>query len=488
MQEVSLIRVLVLLIVATSVHGQCPVGCFCLAGYVTCSGLKSFPAVFPADTRSLSITDIETDKIPAGIFDILSNLESVEIYQGRIGKISTGAFHSLADLDLISLNELNISTIEPYAFSNITNIGTISIYMSKIDTIQSHAFYDIFALEEIKLFMLELTKIDSFAFSGINELSLFSFYTNTIGSLQPYAFSDFENVLKSSMYLNEFGYLGCGSIEALATGTYEHSFYSNSVNCSCDLVWIPKEISLKKYLFSNWCQVADIDEKVYWEDISPSSLQCGLNIEDACPSAATVKASIDFLTDVTESTTRVTLSPLSTETTLSVRGTTIYPTVNAITGAKTMTSPPEKMQTGKTSPVEISSAGPEHQSWPFKVSTESEEIFSQPIATTELRRKGSRAAGPPSETVTTTQTVTQLITRQETYLNSITSSKNTASDKSKEVVVSRQNSDIKTVSEATRREEPNNVLSSGDNTDANDSPHFRCCSFILLITVIVNVI
>ncbi|XP_045169002.2 leucine-rich repeat-containing protein 4-like [Mercenaria mercenaria] len=293
MTKISLIPLLAIFFLPViAAGGQCPVGCFCLAGYVTCSGLKSIPPGFPDDTRSVSITKIDADEIPAGIFDKLPALESIEIYSGSVGKISSGAFSSLSLLDLISLSEMTIGTIESYAFSNITDIGAISLYMSTVGTIEPYAFTDIFALDDIKLFMTEVTNIESFALSNIDELLHFSFYTNDVETMQPYAFLNFSNVHEFSMYLNNIGYLGCGSAEALLDQTYKHSFYSNSVNCSCDLTWISHDLSLKKYLFSNWCKVPNSEEKVFWEDVSLETLQCSANENYECPSAASVQATL----------------------------------------------------------------------------------------------------------------------------------------------------------------------------------------------------
>lgn len=278
----TLIFATVATFIATA-SGQCPPGCFCLAGYVTCSRLTSFPRSFPEDTRAIIINNMELDEIPSGIFNKLPALETIEIYLGTVGKIATGAFDSLTYLDSISLNELRIGVIESYAFHNITDIGTISIYMSEIETIESYAFWDIFALDEIKLFMLNVTNIESLAISNVDELFHFSFYTNNIHSLKPYAFTNITNVHKMSLYLNHFGDMGCGSIEALLEEAYEHSLYSNSVTCSCDLVWIHEDPVLENHLFSNWCQVPNTDEKIYWEDISSAILECSIEEISECP-------------------------------------------------------------------------------------------------------------------------------------------------------------------------------------------------------------
>ncbi|XP_060555390.1 slit homolog 1 protein-like [Ruditapes philippinarum] len=263
--------------------GQCPTKCFCLDGFITCTGLKSIPSVFPDDTRYLTISDIDVEFIPAGVFDKLPLLESIEIYDGKVGTISTDAFSALSDVESISLSELSIEVIESYAFNNITDTGSVVLDISTIDVIKPYAFFDLFALDHIKITSNNVKSIESFAFSSIDDLLEFSFQSNYVKTMKPFAFSQFSNLYEFSMYLNTFGNIGCGSIEALLDETMEQAFYSNNFNCTCNIIWALNNPSMTKYLFSNTCQLPRTDLRVKWEDVSVEALQCNNEENYECP-------------------------------------------------------------------------------------------------------------------------------------------------------------------------------------------------------------
>lgn len=279
------LRLLIVAGLFAMAYCQCPSSCLCLSGYVTCPGMTSLPSAFPEDTKSITFSDINIEEFPAGLFEDLFELEQVEVYSGVVGRINKGAFANLEFLDVVSLNSLSIGTIASGAFSNITDMGEIAIFDSSIDTIEGGAFSDLFALDEIKISTSNISKIQSGAFHLIDDVFELIFYSNNIDIMEPYAFLNLTNIYELSMYLNTFDQLGCGSIETLLEVTDEHSFYSNSVPCRCDMLWIKSSPSLFDHYFSNWCQSPEGNENIFWAEMSLQTMECSIDEIQECPPA-----------------------------------------------------------------------------------------------------------------------------------------------------------------------------------------------------------
>ena len=251
-------------------------------GHITCSDMTSFPTHFPANTKSIILSNMVIDDIPESVIDNLESLQSIKFDASIINRISPKAFSSLSDVDEITFSDVTIGVIDSYAFSDLTDIGSLSFQKATIDTISQYAFSDLFAFDELVLDNVNVTDLHSRAFNNIADVFKLKFSGNYVENFDKFTFSNMEDIIEVVLTGNDIPSMLCEGIEGLLEQADTVSFFANIVPCSCDLIPVMDSSIISKYPYSNWCSFNDGTGSIFVENLTQDMLDCTDKTQTEC--------------------------------------------------------------------------------------------------------------------------------------------------------------------------------------------------------------
>lgn len=269
-----MIRILcVLVLLFGSCVGQCDdPGCFCMGKVLSCGDIRTFPTTISSQMESVVIYGIEVDSIPSDLSVMFPRLSSFTVYNGKIGRISGGAFANLENIDEISFFNTEIGVIETNAFSNIMNISSLTFNTGRVQEFQESSVAKITNLKTFAISFSNITVIRQNAFHTISDIGNFQIYNNKIGLMEKQSLNNFDSMHYFLIHHNHFELFKCMSMEKMLAVADESAFYENEFSCSCNLKWIVQDQRTAAYLYSNWC--VNNKTKVYLDKLDFNEIGC----------------------------------------------------------------------------------------------------------------------------------------------------------------------------------------------------------------------
>ncbi|GAB1599483.1 leucine-rich repeat-containing protein 15-like isoform X1 [Argonauta hians] len=218
----------------------CPKSCVCRSGFISCSRMTWFPLDLPSQSKSVLLTEMTIDEIPANISNRFPKLTSLRIENSNIKVIRTDAFKNLSNLDELSFSVCKIDQIETNAFNNIWNQTVIQFHNVTIISIKERAFNRIYNLKEWTMFESTIHHFQSEAVHQISNVNTFSIYSNRIGHLGTAIFSSLTNVRHVDFFMNEIADVGCNVFDFSTNELANFEFYGNTFTCGCNLFGLSK--------------------------------------------------------------------------------------------------------------------------------------------------------------------------------------------------------------------------------------------------------
>ncbi|XP_052095572.1 uncharacterized protein LOC127730975 [Mytilus californianus] len=262
--------------------GQCSLDheCFCNGKVMSCATISHFPTPISSDIDTIIIYEMEAESIPSDLSHRIPHLSSLQVYFGKIERISAGAFANLQQTIEINFFQSKIRLIEHYAFRNISTLS-VSFHNTTIEEFQSNSFSQIQRMENFGMTLCNVSIVRQNAINSISNVNRFQIQNSNFGLIEKQAFNKFGRLNYFLIHDNTFTLFKCMSLEPLLAAANNSAFYQNVFSCSCDLQWIVRDQITNTYLFSNWCKVKDSKNRTMLDKFDFKSAGC-TDANDTC--------------------------------------------------------------------------------------------------------------------------------------------------------------------------------------------------------------
>ncbi|CAC5393514.1 unnamed protein product [Mytilus coruscus] len=262
--------------------GQCSLDreCFCSGKVMSCGAISHFPTPISPDIDTILIYEMEAESIPSDLSRRIPHLSSLQVYFGKIERISAGAFANLQQAVEISFFQSKIRLIETYAFRNITTLS-VSFHNTTIEELQGNSFSQIQRMDNFGMTLCNVTIVRQNAINSISYVDRFQIQNSNFGLIEKQALSNFGKLIFFQIHDNTFKLFKCMSLEPLLATANNSAFYQNVFSCSCDLQWIVRDPITNTYLFSNMCEENDSNNRVVLDKFDFQAARCS-DVNDTC--------------------------------------------------------------------------------------------------------------------------------------------------------------------------------------------------------------
>lgn len=261
---------------------QCSVDqeCFSIGKVLSCGTIKHFPTSISSDIETITIYEMEAESIPSDLSNRIPHLRLLQIYFGKIDRISASAFTNLQQAVEISFFQSKIRLIETNAFRNITTLS-VSFHNTTIEEMQVNSFSQIERMDNFGMSLCNITIIRQNAINSISYVNRFQIQNSNFGLIEKQALSNFGKLIFFQVHDNTFKLFKCMSLEPLLAAANNSAFYQNVFSCSCDLQWIVRDQVTSTYLFSNMCEEKDSNNRVVLDKFDFQAAGC-TDVNDTC--------------------------------------------------------------------------------------------------------------------------------------------------------------------------------------------------------------
>ncbi|XP_063421327.1 leucine-rich repeat-containing protein 4C-like [Mytilus trossulus] len=261
---------------------QCSIDqeCFSIGKVLSCGTIKHFPTSISSDIDTITIYEMEAESIPSDLSHRIPHLRLIQIYFGKIDRISAGAFTNLQQAVEISFFQSKIRLIETNAFRNITKLS-VSFHNTTIKEMQVNSFSQIQRMDSFGMTLCNVTIVRQNAINSISYVDRFQIQNSNFGLIEKRAISNFGKLIFFQIHDNTFKLFKCMSLEPLLAAANNSAFYQNVFSCSCDLQWIVRDKITSTYLFSNMCEEKKSNERVVLDKFDFQAAGC-TDVIDTC--------------------------------------------------------------------------------------------------------------------------------------------------------------------------------------------------------------
>ena len=190
---------------------------------IDCQNLSSSQSIFsqlyrlnPMTTRELDLSRKEiNEKIPAGAFQGLSNLDRLDLDRNLIKEIEAGAFQGLSNLKELDLEYNKITEIETGTFQGLSNLEELELSDNQIKEMKAGTFQGLSNLKILQLHGNQITEIETGTFQGLSNLKGLILNDNQITEIETGTFQGLSNLEGLALERNPLEKIEIEAFEAL---------------------------------------------------------------------------------------------------------------------------------------------------------------------------------------------------------------------------------------------------------------------------------
>lgn len=261
---------------------QCSIDqeCFSIDKVLSCGTIKHFPTSISSDIETITIYEMEAESIPSDLSHRIPHLRLLQVYFGKIDRISASAFANLHQVVEISFFQSKIRLIETNAFRNISTLS-VSFHNTTIEEMQGNSFSQIQRMDNFGMTLCNVSIVRQNAINSIAYVNRFQIQNSNFGLIEKQALNNFGKLIFFQIHDNTFKLFKCMSLEPLLAAANNSAFYQNVFSCSCDLQWIVRDQITSTYLFSNMCEEKDSNKRVVLDKFDFQAAGC-TDVNDTC--------------------------------------------------------------------------------------------------------------------------------------------------------------------------------------------------------------
>ena len=184
---------------------------------------------------------------------------------------------SLQHLDYVGNN---IKTIPAFAFHSLSNLQTIELWNGQVTAIEDDAFY---GLSNLSILDMSSDKVSSTitknTFNGLTGLQTLFFYENQVTNIEPMAFSSFRNITSIWLSGNNLTSLVPEVLDSKYIPHLSELYIDfNPWNCDCNLRWLREKMDNASYVIEDphliTCASPRKNAGKAWDILKPSDFIC----------------------------------------------------------------------------------------------------------------------------------------------------------------------------------------------------------------------
>jgi Leucine-rich repeat (LRR) protein len=157
-----------------------------------------FDAEFVSGLDNLTVLDMwgnEFRSYKKEAFDLMSNLESLDLSRIPFDKFESGAFGSLSKLTKLKLYENGIIELKKDMFSGLVNLKVLDLHENMFEKIEPGVFSTLSKLTHLNLSRTNLKKLEDGSFQGLVSLEELDLKNSScLNDIQPGTFKDTPNL------------------------------------------------------------------------------------------------------------------------------------------------------------------------------------------------------------------------------------------------------------------------------------------------------
>ncbi|XP_013420228.1 insulin-like growth factor-binding protein complex acid labile subunit [Lingula anatina] len=171
----------------------------------------------PADVTSLSITKLSDDAGFEGMtaFNRFSKLTHLEIYEGNVKEIISGAFYDMRSLDSLTLGMMHISKVVDGAFRGLSNLKRLTISQNSFE-VTSSLFQDLVKLELLYLMENDIKQLPGDALRSLKQLDTLNLHGNALKDISPDVLRGLTNLKYLELATNKLTSIPAGLFQDLS--------------------------------------------------------------------------------------------------------------------------------------------------------------------------------------------------------------------------------------------------------------------------------
>ena len=121
--------------------------------------------------ETLWLQDNAIEEIDVRLFETLSNLKELELYNNKLKRIDSNTFKNLTKLEKLYLNNNEIEEIDVRLFESLSNLKVLYLYNNKLKEIDRKCFESLKSIEVIEIYENVGLNVLSFIKPSVNKYS-----------------------------------------------------------------------------------------------------------------------------------------------------------------------------------------------------------------------------------------------------------------------------------------------------------------------------
>ena len=190
-----------------------------LSGDLSGNNLSSLPeGVFDglSNLETLWLDGNNLSSLPEGVFDGLSNLQELWLHGNNLSSLPEGVFDGLSNLETLRLDGNNLSSLPEGVFDGLSNLQELWLDYNNLSSLPEGVFDGLSNLQELWLDYNNLSSLPEGVFDGLSNLQELRLDYNNLSSLPEGVFDGLSNLQELRLDYNNLSSLPEGVFDGLS--------------------------------------------------------------------------------------------------------------------------------------------------------------------------------------------------------------------------------------------------------------------------------
>jgi len=167
--------------------------------HISDEGLLSREGSCGDSCTSLSLGFCNIQNITNGIFDGLSSLGRLDLYNNKLESLPGGVFDGLSSLQTLSLSNNKLESLPGGIFDGLSSLQGLGLSNNKLESLPGGVFDGLSSLGRLDLYNNKLESLPGGVFDGLSSLGRLDISNNNITCISSQAFTNLSSLSKMDL-------------------------------------------------------------------------------------------------------------------------------------------------------------------------------------------------------------------------------------------------------------------------------------------------